>query len=134
MKVNLRPAVLHGLRQRLLRWSGRPWAEMLLRTAAAMAVGFLLAGAKAGGSFLPFSLALAAALGLGFPSFGAYIGGCVGYAVFFGLDTAMEPMAAGLLIEACLCIFGDQISEENRWFAPGVVMLFTAAVVWITVS
>ena len=128
MKVNLRPAALHGLRQRLLRWSGRPWAEVMLRTAAAMAVGFLLAGARAGGSFLPLSLSLAAALGLGFPSFGAYIGGCVGYAVFFGLDTAMEPMAAGLLIEACLCIFGDQISEENRWFAPGVVMLFTSAV------
>ena len=128
MKVNLRPVLWHGWRQRLLRWSGRPWAEVLLRTMAAMAVSFLLAGAKAGGSFLPLSLALAAALELGIPSFGAYIGGCIGYMVFFGVDAAMEPMAAGLLIEACLCIFGDQIPAENRWFAPGIVMLFTAAV------
>ena len=128
MKVNLRPAVWHGLRQRLLRWSGRPWAEILLRALSAMLVSFLLAGVEAGGSFLPLSLSLAAALGLGIPSFGAYIGGCIGYAVFFGLDAAMEPMAAGLLVEACLCIFGDQLSEDNHWFAPGIVMLFSAAV------
>ena len=65
MKVNLRPAVWHGLRQRLLRWSGRPWAEILLRALSAMLVSFLLAGVEAGGSFLPLSLSLAAALGLG---------------------------------------------------------------------
>ena len=128
MKVSLRPAAAVGLRQRLLRWSGKPWAESLLRGLAAMTVGFLLAGVQVREGFLPLSTALAAAFGLEISSFGAYIGGCIGYAAFFGLDIAVEPMAAGLLVEATLCIFGDQVSEENRWFAPGCTMLFTAAV------
>ena len=127
MKVRMRPAVWKQLRQRWNRLTGRPWAETILRTGIAMAAGFFLAGVQAGGSFLPLSLSLAAVLGLGFPSFGAYIGGCIGYGLFFGLQSAMEPMAAGLLVEACLCIFGDQEPEKTRWFAPAVTMVFTAA-------
>ena len=127
MKVRMRPAVWKRLRRRWNKLSGRPWAETVLRTGLAFAAGFVLAGVRAGGSLLPLSLSLAAVLGLGFPSFGAYIGGCVGYALFFGAERAMEPMAAGLLVMACLCIFGDQLSEENRWFAPAVTMVFTAA-------
>ena len=125
MKVRMRPAFWLGLRQRAIRWSGKPWAETALRTGAAMVAAFLLAGVQVGGSFMPLALSLAAVLGLGIPSFGAYVGACLGYAAFFGLDVAMEPMAAGLLVEACLCIFGDQL-EENHWFAPGVTMVFTA--------
>ncbi len=117
-----------GLRQRLLRLSGKPWAETALRTLGALGLGFFLAGVRIDRTFLPLSVALAAALGLGVPSFGAYLGGCLGYLVFFGFETAMEPMAVGLLVEACLCIFGDQLSRENRWFAPGVVMVFSGAV------
>lgn len=128
MKVQIQAPVRRELRQRLLRWSGHPWVEGALRCLGAMAVSFFLAGAELGGGFLPLSISMAAVLGLGLPSFGAYIGGCIGYAVFFGLDTAVEPMAIGLLVEACLCIFGDQLQEENRWFAPGCAMLFTATV------
>lgn len=128
MKVRLQPVSWRPLRQRLLRWSGRPWAERLLRALAAMAVGFALSGVQAGGGWQPLPVALAAALGLGLSSFGAYVGGCLGYAAFFGLDAAMEPMAVGLLVQATLCIFGDQLCGETRWFTPGVVMLFTAVV------
>ena len=77
---------------------------------------------------MPLSVCLAAALGLGFPSFGAYIGGCLGYVAFFGVDAAMEPMAVGLLVEACLCIFGEDLFREHRWFAPGCVMAFSGMV------
>lgn len=127
MKVRMRPAVWKRLRQRWNRLSGRPWAETALRTGVAMAAGFVLSGMQIGGSFLPLPLALAAVLGLGFPSFGVYVGGCIGYSLFFGMEKAMEPMTAGLLVEACLCIFGDQKPEKNRWFAPAVTMVFTAA-------
>lgn len=128
MKVRLQPTFWRTWRQRLLRWSGRPWTELLLRTLAAMAVSFFLAGVRAGGGALPLSVSMAAALGLGVPSFGAYLGGCLGYVAFWGLETALEPMAAGLLVEAALCILGDQLPGESRWFVPGIVMLFTAAV------
>jgi len=128
MKVSLRPVVWRMLQQRVRRWSGHPWVEAAIQCLGSMAVGFLLAGIKVGGGFLPLSVSLAAALGLGLRSFGAYFGGCIGYVVFFGFDAAVEPMAAGLLVEACYCIFGDQLQEENRWFAPTVTMVFTAAV------
>lgn len=126
MKANVQPPVWQTVRQQVLRWSGRPVVEAGLRCLAALAVSFLLSGIRVGGSFLPLSVSLAAALGLGVGSFGAYAGGCLGYALFFGIDVAMEPMAAGLLVEACLCIFGDQLAKENRWFALGCAMLFTA--------
>ena len=128
MKVSLRPMGRRSLRQYLRRWSGRPWVEVALRSLLCLAVGFLLAGVQAGGEFLPLSLSFSAALGLGLRSFAAYFGGCLGYAAFFGFDMAMEPMAAGLLVEACLCIFGDQLPDENRWFAPCVTMVFSAVV------
>ena len=128
MKVQVRPAAVQAVRQRLLRWTGHRAVELALRTLGALAAGFVLAGAKAAEGWLPLSVCLAAALGLGFPSFGAYIGGCLGYVAFFGADAAMEPMAVGLLVEACLCIFGEELDQEHPWFAPGCVMVFSALV------
>ncbi len=128
MKVQMSPAAVQAVRQKLLRWSGHRAAELALRTLGALATGFVLAGAKAAGGLLPLSVCLAAALGLGLPSFGAYIGGCLGYVAFFGPDAAVEPMAVGLLVEACLCIFGEELDREHPWFAPGCVMLFSALV------
>ncbi len=128
MKVQMRPAVIQSARQKLLRWSGRRGVELGLRTAGALAAGFVLAGAKVAGGALPLSVCLAAALGLGLPSFGAYIGGCLGYAAFFGSDAAVEPIAVGLLVEACLCIFGEELDREHPWFAPGCVMVFSGMV------
>ena len=128
MKVQTSPAAVQAIRQKLLRWSGNRAAELAIRTFGALATGFVLAGAKAAGGLLPLSVCLAAALGLGLPSFGAYIGGCLGYVAFFGPDAAVEPMAVGLLAEACLCIFGEEPDREHPWFAPGCVMLFSALV------
>ena len=128
MKVRMRPAVLQAARQKLLRWSGHRGVELGLQTAGAMAAGFLLAGAGVAGGAIPLSVCLAAALGLGLPSFGAYIGSCLGYVVFFGADLALEPIAVGLLVQACLCIFGDELDREHPWFAPGCVMVFSAMV------
>ena len=128
MKGMLQPAVWQTVRQRVLRWSGHPAVEAGGKALAALVVSFLLAGISVGGSFLPLPIALAAVLGLGVSSFGAYAGACLGYALFFGMDVALEPMAAGLLVEASLCIFGEEVSRKNRWFAPGSTMLFTALV------
>lgn len=128
MGVKVRPAALEAVRQRVNRWSGHPAARPVFQCICAMAGGFVLAGAAAGRILLPLPLALSTALGLGVPSFAAYAGGCLGYALFWGVDAGLEPMAAGLLAEACLCIFGDQLSRDNRWFAPGAAALFTVLV------
>lgn len=127
MKANLRPAVRQTIRQRLNYWSGRPAVETAGRALGAAAAGFLLAGAAAAGIWLPLALSLAASLGLCLESFAAYAGGCLGYVVFWGTGKALEPVAAGLLVEACLCIFGEQ-TKQNRWLGPGCTAVFTALV------
>ena len=128
MGVKARPAAVEAIRQRVNQVSGHPAMGQVFKCLGAMAAGAVLAGAAVGGVLLPLPLALAAALGLGLESFAAYAGGCLGYAVLWGLDAGLEPMAAGLLAEACLCIFGDQLSRDNRWFAPGAATLFTILV------
>ena len=128
MGVKARPAAVEAIRQRVNQVSGHPAMGQVFKCLGAMAAGAVLAGAAVGGALLPLPLALAAALGLGLESFAAYAGGCLGYAVLWGLDAGLEPMAAGLLAEACLCIFGDQLSRDNRWFAPGAATLFTILV------
>ena len=126
MKVNLRPALWQRVRKTVLRWSGKPAVEEAAWCLAAAGVGFLLAGAELGGCVMPFSVAWAAALGMGLRSFSAYLGGCAGYALFFGGAGALEPAAAGLLVEACLCIFGDEIAARGRWFPSACAAVFTA--------
>ena len=128
LKLHTKIAPWLEWRQKIRRWTGNRWVELALQTLGTGGTAFLLAGATAAGELLPLSVCLAAALGLGFPSFGAYIGGCLGYVAFFGVDAAMEPMAVGLLVEACLCIFGEDLFREHRWFATGCVMAFTAMV------
>ena len=128
MGVKARPAAVEAIRQRVNQVSGHPAMGQVFKCLGVMAAGAVLAGAAVGGVLLPLPLALAAALGLGLESFAAYAGGCLGYAVLWGLDAGLEPMAAGLLAEACLCIFGDQLSQDNRWFAPGAATLFTILV------
>lgn len=127
MKANLRPEAWQAARKQLLRLSGRPLLEQALRALAAMAVGFVLAGFQAAGSVLPLPICLSAALGLTVSSFGAYVGGCLGYLVFYPFYAA-EPMAAGLLVQAALCIFGDQLTERDKWFSVGCAVAFTALV------
>ena len=126
MNANLRPDLWPGVQRRLKRFLAHPASDVAGRFLAAMAAGFVLAGASAAETWLPLPICLAAALGLGLPSFGAYAGGCLGYVVFWNGTVALEPMAAGLLVEAGLCIFGDQVPENNRWFFPGMAALLCA--------
>lgn len=128
MKANLQPVRWPGIGQRLKHWSGRPGVEAALHFLAALAVGFGLAGGTAAGSWLPLPICLAAALGLGLPSFGAYLGGCVGYVLFRGGNGALEPMAVGLLVEAGMCVFSDQSPMKNPLVCAGTVTAFTALV------
>ena len=97
MKAKLRPDLWQRVRQRINRWSGYPAVEMTGRCLGALAAGFVLAGINMADTALPLALCLAAALGLGLPSFAAYAGGCAGYVVFWGaaepLIFAMEPPA-----------------------------------------
>jgi len=127
MKVNLRPRFWQRVRKKLLRLSGVPIMEYVGQGVAALAVGFVLAGFHVAGTVLPLPICLAAALGLRPSSFGAYIGGCLGYLVFFPFQAA-EPIAAGLLVQAALCIFSEPSGHDGPWFAAGCAAAFMALV------
>lgn len=127
MKTNLRSQAWSALRQQLRRYSGKPVLEQAARAICAMVAGFFLAGFRISGSVLPLPICLAASFGLSVSSFGAYVGGCLGYLAFYPFYAA-EPMAAGLLVQAALCIFGDQLPKHDRWFVVGCAMAFTALV------
>ena len=128
MKTDLRPAVWQQARQQLHRWSGHPTAETALRCLGALTAAFALSGIRVADSWMPMAICLTAAMGLGLPGFAAYLGSSLGYAAFFGVDTALEPVAVGLLIEAGFCIFANEALPKSRWLLPGSVMLFTALV------
>ncbi len=124
MKVDLGSTIT----RQLLRWSGRPAAETALRCLGTFACGFVLSGFQVAGTWTPVALAMAGSLGLGLTSFSAYFGACLGYLAFFSVDGALEPMAVGLLLQACLCVFSDPQTMKKRWFLPGSLMIFTALV------
>jgi len=86
--------------------------------ALALGGGFVLAGAPLLDRPLPLALALAAALPFGIPAVCAYLGAAAGYALFWGLDAALEPVAAGFLILAGGCLFRDLLPAQRRWFIP----------------
>lgn len=125
MKANLRSGPGAQLVRMLRRWGSGSVMEQATRSLAALVAGFFLAGFRVADTILPLPICLAAALGLCAPSFGAYIGGCLGYLVFYPFQ-AMEPMAAGLLVQAALCIFGEDLSGYDRWFVVGCSVAFTA--------
>ena len=128
MKANLRMALQPAFLRPFRRWMGQPVVEKGLHCLGTAAVGFALAGVAVDGIWLPLPVCLAAALGLNLMSFMAYIGGCLGYLLLWDAGAAMEPMAAGLLVEACLCIFGDQIPPASKWLPSAMTMVFTALV------
>ena len=117
-----------SIRKQISRWLGHPTVEQTLRCLAAAAGAFVLAGVRVGDTLLPLAVGFAAALGLSLPGFAAYMGGCLGYAVLWGLEAAVEPLAVGLLVEACACIFGDFQAVRNAWYGPVCAALFTALV------
>lgn len=124
MKANLHPqSLLRSLRRR----SAKPVVEQILQGLAAAAAGFFLSGFRLSDSLLPLPLCLSASLGLNAASFGAFVGGCLGYLVFYPFY-ALEMMAAGLLVQAALCIFGEDLPKYDKWFSVGCSVAFTALV------
>ncbi len=106
----------------------RPGLQRVLRTLGLAALSFFLSGASAAGLPLPLSVALTASLELGPGLFASYIGSCLGYARFWGMTQAMEPMASGLLVTASACVFDHISPSAKQWFGPFRAMLFTALV------
>ena len=47
----------------------------------------------------------------------AYLGAAAGYAVFWGLSAALEPVAAGFLLLAGSCLLADLVPDEQGWLA-----------------
>lgn len=124
MKANLQQQTVRGM---LRRFTGKPAMEQLLRFLAAGTAGFLLAGVRVSGTLLPLPLCLSSALGLCAASFGAFVGGSLGYLIFYPFH-ALELIAAGLLVQAALCIFGEDVPACDKWFGMGCSVAFTALV------
>ena len=110
---------LHALRRELsVRFAASTVLQLAAQCGAAFAGGFLLAGVRLLGRNVPAALALAASLPFSLPAICAYLGAAAGYLVFWGADGAFEPIAAGFLILAELCIFSGLLPRERRWFMP----------------
>ena len=127
MKAYLHPQLGQELKRTVRRMGGGPVAERAFQALGAAVVGFFLSGFRVAGALLPLPICLSAAMGLSFGSFGAYVGGCVGYLVFYP-QQSMEMIAAGLLVQASLCIFGEDLPQYDRWFSVGAASAFTALV------
>ena len=98
---------LHTLRHELsVQIASNAALRLALRCGAAFAGGFLLAGVRLLGRNVPAALALAASLPFSLPAICAYLGAAAGYAVFWGLSAALEPVAAGFLLLAGSCLLG----------------------------
>ena len=110
---------LHALRRELsVRFAASTVLQLAAQCGAAFAGGFLLAGVRLLGRNVPAALALAASLPFSLPAICAYLGAAAGSLVFWGADGAFEPIAAGFLILAELCIFSGLLPRERRWFMP----------------
>lgn len=93
-------------------------ARLLWKGCAAFAAAFVLAGVRVLDRHVPAALALTAALPFGLPAVCAYLGAALGYLAFWGLSAAFEPIVAGFLILAEICIFSGLLPRERGWFMP----------------
>ena len=67
---------------------------------------------------MPLALAPVCVLPFGPAAVCAYLGAVAGYAVFWGLSAALEPVAAGFLMLAGSCLFRDLLPAQRRGFVP----------------
>ena len=106
------------LRQRLAQGlAARPVLREALRALGAGWFSFVLAGAGLLSAHVPLALAPVCVLPFGPAAVCAYLGAVAGYAVFWGLSAALEPVAAGFLILAG-CLFRDLLPAQRRGFVP----------------
>ena len=112
-------SALRQLPQRLRAfWDGRPVLRLLVQALGSFAFSFLLAGASLLQSHVPLALAPVCALPFGLSAVCAYAGAVSGYAVFWGLSAALEPVAAGFLLLAGSCLFQELLPKDRHWFVP----------------
>ena len=107
-----------GLRQRLSQvLAARPLLRELLRALGTGGFCFVLAGAGLLDGPVPLALAPVCVLPFGPAAICAYLGAAAGYAVFWGLSAALEPVAAGFLLLAGSCLLADLVPDEQGWLA-----------------
>ena len=107
------------LRQRLAQGlAARPVLREALRALGAGGFSFVLAGAGLLSAHVPLALAPMCVLPFGPAAVCAYLGAVAGYAVFWGLSAALEPVAAGFLMLAGSCLFRDLLPAQRRGFVP----------------
>ena len=112
-------SALRQLPQRLRAfWDRRPFFRLSVQALGSFAFSFLLAGASLLQSHVPLALAPVCALSFGLSAVCAYAGAVLGYAVFWGLSAALEPVAAGFLLLAGSCLFQELLPEDRHWFVP----------------
>ena len=94
------------LRKRLAQGlAARPILRGALRALGAGCFCFVLAGAGLLSEHVPLALAPVCVLPFGPAAVCAYLGAAAGYAMFWGLSSALEPVAAGFLMLAGSCLF-----------------------------
>lgn len=107
------------LRQRLAQGlAARPVLREALHALGAGGFSFVLAGAGLLSAHVPLALAPVCVLPFGPAAVCAYLGAVAGYAVFWGLSAALEPVAAGFLMLAGSCLFRDLLPAQRRGFVP----------------
>ena len=107
------------LRQRLAQGlAARPVLREALRALGAGGFSLVLAGAGLLSAHVPLALAPVCVLPFGPAAVCAYLGAVAGYAVFWGLSAALEPVAAGFLMLAGSCLFRDLLPAQRRGFVP----------------
>ena len=112
-------SALRQLPQRLRAfWDRRPFLRLGVQALGSLAFCFLLAGASLLQAHVPLALAPVCALPFGLSAVCAYAGAVLGYAVFWGLSAALEPVAAGFLLLAGSCLFQELLPEDKHWFIP----------------
>ena len=89
-----------------------------LRALGAGGFSLVLAGAGLLSAHVPLALAPVCVLPFGPAAVCAYLGAVAGYAVFWGLSAALEPVAAGFLMLAGSCLFRDLLPAQRRGFVP----------------
>ena len=117
---------VHRGRHTLRRWAVDPKIHTMTRIAAHILAGFCLSAASLGHTALPLAMGLVCAC-TGWPAVFAAMGGCLGYAVFWGSAgyQGIAWIGAGLLTAVVL---GDsRVSRNTPLLLPATAGLITAA-------
>ena len=94
--------------------AARPVLREALRALGAGGFSLVLAGAGLLSAHVPLALAPVCVLPFGPAAVCAYLGAVAGYAVFWGLSAALEPVAAGFLMLASINIDEVLTDEELK--------------------